>query len=93
MQERSTLKLYLDSDQLGYDLEADSTHNFLDPYLNKISFGGKQNFGEGSFRGCLDNFTINNHVQSLGEESSINQLFTGNLDTFYKNRYHVQRVV
>ena len=31
----------LDGVQVGYDLEEDSTHPFLDPYLARITLGGK----------------------------------------------------
>ena len=76
------MKVYLDDVQLGYDLEADSTHNILDPYLNKLTFGGKRTYTEGSFRGCLENFTINGEVQALGDNGiRLNQLFANNTFT------------
>ncbi len=73
------MKVYLDNIQLGYDLEADSTHNILDPYLNKLTFGGKRTFKEGAFRGCLDNFTINSEIQALGDSGfRLNKRFADN---------------
>ena len=76
------MKVYLDDVQLGYDLEADSTHNILDPYLNKLTFGGKRTYTEGAFRGCLENFTINGEVQALGDNGiRLNQLFANNTFT------------
>ena len=41
-QAEQVLKVFLDDVQLGDNLESASTHDFLDPYLTKISFGGKK---------------------------------------------------
>ena len=41
-QTQQILQVYLDDTKLDDDLESDSTHDFLDPYLNGIHFGGKR---------------------------------------------------
>ena len=42
-QTEAVLQLYLDDIKLDDDLETESTHDFLDPYLEEITFGGRQN--------------------------------------------------
>ena len=42
--EAGVVQVYLDEERVGYDLEQESTHDFLDPYLAKITFGGKRDF-------------------------------------------------
>jgi len=63
-QAQQVLKVYLDDVQMGDDLESSSTHDFLDPYLSNIVFGGRRGQAK-AFRGCMVNFTINNDVQSF----------------------------
>lgn len=33
-------RIYIDNEKVGEELDPESVHNFLDPYLNFISFGG-----------------------------------------------------
>jgi len=35
-----TLRVFIDNEKVGEDLDADSVHNFLDPYLTQITLGG-----------------------------------------------------
>ena len=42
-QTEAVLQLYLDDIKLDDDLETESTHDYLDPYLEEITFGGRQN--------------------------------------------------
>ena len=45
------LQLYLDDVKLDDDLETESTHDILDPYLSDITFGGRQNsLSEGEYQ-------------------------------------------
>ena len=73
------LQLYLDDVKLDEDLETESTHDLLDPYLSEITFGGRQSSLSEGFHGCLVNFTINNEVQSFlgGSRLLHNVTFTG----------------
>ena len=49
-QTEEVLQLYLDDIKLDDDLETESTHDFLDPYLEEITFGGRQNsLSEGKY--------------------------------------------
>ena len=38
------LQISLNDQQLGFDLESGSTHDFLDPYLDFIKFDDKKSF-------------------------------------------------
>ena len=38
----AVLQLFLDDIKLDDDLETESTFDFLDPYLEEITFGGRQ---------------------------------------------------
>ena len=38
--------VWLDGEKVGYDLEQESTHDFLDPYLTSVQFGGKRPFDQ-----------------------------------------------
>jgi len=64
--------VWLDEEKVGYQLEQDSTHDFLDPYLANLQFGGKRPFDQTGFRGCLVNLTVNGAVQSF---NGANRLF------------------
>lgn len=35
-----TLRIYIDNERVGEELDAESVHNFLDPYLTVITLGG-----------------------------------------------------
>ena len=49
-QTEQILQLYLDDIKLDEDLETESTQDFLDPYLEEITFGGRQNpLSEGKY--------------------------------------------
>lgn len=37
------LKVYIDHERVGEELDSESIHNFLDPYLTFISLGGLRN--------------------------------------------------
>jgi hypothetical protein len=38
---KSVVQIFLDEEQVGYDLENSLTQDFLDPYLASLTFGGK----------------------------------------------------
>ncbi|KAL1509863.1 hypothetical protein ABEB36_004537 [Hypothenemus hampei] len=73
-----TLKVILDGNQLGEELDSAGVHDFLDPYLTYMSIGGLQrdmyyfnnNIPE-FFEGCMANFTVNNEIQPLNGSGSI----------------------
>ena len=49
-QTETVLQLYLDDIKLDDDLETESTHDFLDPYLEEITFDRRQNsLSEGKY--------------------------------------------
>ena len=60
--EAGVVQVYLDEERVGYDLEQESTHDFLDPYLAKITFGGKRDFEDkGIMSGIILKLDLNNN--------------------------------
>ncbi|XP_072938698.1 cadherin-related tumor suppressor [Epargyreus clarus] len=69
-----SIRLTVDSKNLGEELDAASVHDFLDPYLTIVSLGGVKAewiSTANKFEGCLANFTINNEVQPFMGNGSI----------------------
>lgn len=73
-----SLKLLLDKEPLGEELDSAGVHDFLDPYLTAMYLGGvKQNLYlvnnnlPTMFEGCLVNYTINNEIQPFNGSGSI----------------------
>ncbi|XP_066585244.1 cadherin-related tumor suppressor [Prorops nasuta] len=72
------LRLFVDGNLIGDELDLAGIHDFLDPYLSVLSIGGasqdlhyNQGPGARNFEGCLANFTINNEVQPFNGSGSI----------------------
>lgn len=71
------LKVLIDGQQVGDELDAAGVHDFLDPYLTVLSVGGirrelyQQESMPTSFEGCLANFTINNEIQPFNGSGSV----------------------
>ncbi|XP_063532868.1 cadherin-related tumor suppressor [Cydia strobilella] len=71
-----SIRLIVDGANVGEELDAAGVHDFLDPYLTVISFGGvKTEFlpvtSNNNFEGCLANFSINNEIQPFTGNGSI----------------------
>lgn len=72
------VEILLDKVRVGDELDSNSVHDFLDPYLTYMSIGGAQshmyyahvNYPE-TFEGCFANFTINNEIQPFNGSGSI----------------------
>lgn len=71
------LNILIDGKRVGDELDASGVHDFLDPYLTAISFGGvrRELFAldniPPTFDGCLANFTVNNEIQPFNGSGSI----------------------
>ena len=72
------LRLLVDGELTGDELDLAGVHDFLDPYLTVLSIGGARrdlyrahDDGPRSFEGCLANFTINNEIQPFNGSGSI----------------------
>ncbi|XP_051166129.1 cadherin-related tumor suppressor isoform X1 [Leptopilina boulardi] len=73
------LKLFIDGNLAGDELDSAGVHDFLDPYLSILTIGGirrdlyyvHNNQGPNSFEGCLSNFTINGELQPFNGSGSI----------------------
>ncbi|KAL1139777.1 hypothetical protein AAG570_006754, partial [Ranatra chinensis] len=72
------LRLFIDGQRVGDELDSAGVHDFLDPYLTVISVGGVrrdviqgQDLHPQSFTGCIANFTINNEIQPLNGSGSV----------------------
>ena len=73
------LKLIIDGNLAGDELDSAGVHDFLDPYLSILTIGGiRQDLyyvhndgGPKSFEGCLANFTINGELQPFNGSGSI----------------------
>lgn len=71
-----SIRLMVDNANVGEELDAAGVHDFLDPYLTVISFGGVKTenlplSSNNNFEGCLANFTINNEIQPFTGNGSI----------------------
>lgn len=72
-----TLRLQIDHQTLGDELDFAGVHDFLDPYLTVLSVGGVrreyilQNTMPASYEGCVANFTINNEIQPFNGSGSV----------------------
>nr|CAG4643690.1 EOG090X0007 [Lepidurus arcticus] len=70
-----SLRLLLDDEEVGEELESGSVHDPLDPYLTALYLGGKEASSTpllpytSTFEGCLGNLTINGEVQPLNGSS------------------------
>ena len=83
----NVLKVFLDDDRVGFEVEFSAAHNFLGPKVQKFVFGDASERGIlnwmfnvffsltfrpfAGFRGCLGNFTINNELQSLSGDRQL----------------------
>ena len=71
--------VWLDEEKVGYQLEQDSTHDFLDPYLAKLQFGGKRPFDHtGSLKKWVFKDTpskLCNYVQNFKQQTSAQLIF------------------
>ncbi|XP_058790848.1 cadherin-related tumor suppressor [Phymastichus coffea] len=72
------LKMYIDGELAGDELDSAGVHDFLDPYLALLTVGGVRRdlylAYDGlprSFEGCLANFTINGEAQPFNGSGSI----------------------
>lgn len=72
------LRLMLDGDRVGEELDSAGVHDFLDPYLTDLFLGGvrRDTIRGGDtlpsgFSGCLANFTVNDEVQPMNGSGSI----------------------
>ena len=66
------LQVYLDGSRVGYEVEFSAAHNFLDPSIEKLIIGDAKHSSQG-FRGCIANFTLNNHLQTIQQSLSSNR--------------------
>lgn len=77
IQQNHVLNILIDGKRAGDELDASGVHDFLDPYLTTLSFGGvpRQLFAldnsPSTFEGCMANFTINNEIQPFNGSGSI----------------------
>lgn len=71
------LKVFVDGQQMGDELDRAGVHDFLDPYMTVLSIGGirrelyQQENIPTTFEGCLANFTINNEIQPFNGSGSV----------------------
>ncbi|XP_064092540.1 cadherin-related tumor suppressor-like [Macrobrachium nipponense] len=75
--EQSALKLMLDGEQVGDELDFHLMHDFLDAYLTSLTLGSAPKFSgqlpydlEG-FVGCMSTFSVDNEVQPLNSTGSL----------------------
>lgn len=72
-----TLRLLLDGEEVGDELDMSIVHDFLDPYLTSLTLGGASSGivnlydNPTGFEGCMANFTINGEVQPLNGSGTI----------------------
>ncbi|KAJ8730776.1 hypothetical protein PYW08_002189 [Mythimna loreyi] len=71
-----SIRLVVDSKNVGEELDSAGVHDFLDPYLTVISIGGVKTewittSSQNKFEGCLANFSINNEIQPFSGNGSI----------------------
>lgn len=75
---RRSIKIILDGQKIGDELDSVGVHDFLDPYLTYFAIGGatrshyyvRDTIPE-PFEGCFANFTINNEIQPFNGSGSI----------------------
>ncbi|KAJ8896879.1 hypothetical protein PR048_002225 [Dryococelus australis] len=70
------MRLLLDGQKVGDELELAGVHDFLDPYLTTLSVGGARrellrDFSMSNFEGCLVNFSVNHEIQPFNGTGSI----------------------
>ncbi|XP_011183876.2 cadherin-related tumor suppressor [Zeugodacus cucurbitae] len=71
------LRLLIDSNKVGEELDTAGVHDFLDPYLTVLSIAGvrREHYPQdnipSSYEGCIANFTINNEVQPFNGSGSV----------------------
>ncbi|CAG9785684.1 unnamed protein product [Diatraea saccharalis] len=71
-----SIRLLVDSSNVGEELDSAGVHDFLDPYLTMMSLGGVKlewlaSTSNNKFEGCLANFSINNEIQPFTGNGSI----------------------
>ncbi|KAM3964103.1 cadherin-related tumor suppressor fat [Aphomia sociella] len=71
-----SIRMIVDGENVGEELDTAGVHDFLDPYLTIISLGGIKTEwlstnGHNKFEGCLANFSINNEIQPFSGNGSI----------------------
>ncbi|XP_059046362.1 cadherin-related tumor suppressor [Achroia grisella] len=71
-----SIRLIVDDQNVGEELDSAGVHDFLDPYLTVISLGGIKTewlslTSYNKFEGCLANFSINNEIQPFYGNGSI----------------------
>lgn len=73
-----SIRIILDNEKFGDELDTAGVHDFLDPYLTYLSVGGAaadyyyvHDKSPESFEGCFENFTINNEIQPFNGSGSI----------------------
>ncbi|XP_050549134.1 cadherin-related tumor suppressor [Daktulosphaira vitifoliae] len=72
-----SLKIFLNDNKVGEELDSASVHDFMDPYLTKLYLGGMDleylpgKISTDSFTGCFANFTINKELQPFNGTGSI----------------------
>nr|XP_018915731.1 PREDICTED: cadherin-related tumor suppressor [Bemisia tabaci] len=72
------LRIILDGEKVGEELDSAGIHDFLDPYLTVLAIGGVRreilsspDVISQSFSGCLANFTVNGELQPFNGSGSI----------------------
>ncbi|XP_053960517.1 cadherin-related tumor suppressor-like [Anastrepha ludens] len=71
------LRLLIDDNKVGDELDSAGVHDFLDPYLTVLSIAGvrreyyPQENVPTSYEGCIANFTINNEVQPFNGSGTV----------------------
>nr|CAG4640600.1 EOG090X0007 [Eulimnadia texana] len=72
-----TLRLLLDNQEVGDELDMAIVHDFLDPYLSSLTLGATtkelvlMNDIPTGFEGCVANFSINGEIQPFNGSGSI----------------------
>ncbi|XP_025835928.1 cadherin-related tumor suppressor [Agrilus planipennis] len=81
--QNDVLRILIDDEKLGDDLDSNGVHDFLDPYLTTLTLGGiksgnypdnshhSSNIATNSFEGCFANFSVNNEIQPFNGSGSI----------------------
>uniref|UniRef100_A0A6P7GGN4 Cadherin-related tumor suppressor n=1 Tax=Diabrotica virgifera virgifera TaxID=50390 RepID=A0A6P7GGN4_DIAVI len=82
-----SIRIILDDEKFGDELDTAGVHDFLDPYLTYLSIGGASpeyyyahDTSPHFFEGCLVNFTVNNEIQPFNGSGTI---FS---EVYYKGR-------
>ncbi|CAH1187899.1 unnamed protein product [Phyllotreta striolata] len=70
-----SIRIILDNEKFGDELDTAGVHDFLDPYLTYLSIGGASaeyyHSTPKQFEGCFANFTINDEIQPFNGSGSI----------------------